>query len=335
MAANNGFSKKYATELCLKYPETSSLQLARMLREKHPKLFSSVELARKTIRVCRGASGERDRKRDKPTAPRKPGTVKDGAKMPPSLAEPWTKFDLGTKIRIGVMADIHIPYHDNNAFHLAVEFLKDAKINVLLLNGDFGDWYCASRFERKPDKRDFLVEIQQQKEALIFLYEQFPKARKVFKMGNHDERWDHLIWNRAPEFWGLSAIRIWNLLEFDKYGYEYVGDQRPIMAGELPILHGHELGKSIFSPVNPARGAFLRTHHTVMVSHSHQTSSHCDPNMFHDETFVWSTGCLCDLTPEYARVNRWNHGFAIVDVAQNGEVDVTNLRISKGRVKKS
>jgi hypothetical protein len=161
------------------------------------------------------------------------------------------------------------------------------------------------------------------------LRSEFPKARIIYKQGNHEERWDHFIWNRAPEIYDLAAVRLDELTQCKRLGIEMIGDQLPIMLGKLPVLHGHELGKSIFSPVNPARGAFLRTHHTVLVGHSHQTSGHADTDMFHSETFVWSTGCLCDLTPQYARVNRWNHGMAFVEVASDGSFNVANFRINK------
>jgi hypothetical protein len=57
--------------------------------------------------------------------------------------------------------------------------------------------------------------------------------------------------------------------------------------------------------------------------------------MWHAETFCWSTGCLCDLTPEYARINRWNHGAAIVTVFDDGEYEVHNFRIAHGKVRSS
>jgi hypothetical protein len=58
--------------------------------------------------------------------------------------------------------------------------------------------------------------------------------------------------------------------------------------------------------------------------------------MWHKETFCWSTGCLCDLTPDYSRVNRWNHGFAVVEVDEAGSFNVDNLRISKkGEIRSS
>jgi hypothetical protein len=35
------------------------------------------------------------------------------------------------------------------------------------------------------------------------------------------------------------------------------------------------------------------------------------------------------LTPTYARVNRWNHGMAFVEVANDGSFNVANFRINK------
>jgi hypothetical protein len=43
-------------------------------------------------------------------------------------------------------------------------------------------------------------------------------------------------------------------------------------------------------------------------------------------------GCLCDLSPDYAIVNRWNHGFAIVDIDEDGSFEVHNHKIIDGRV---
>jgi hypothetical protein len=80
----------------------------------------------------------------------------------------------------------------------------------------------------------------------------------------------------------------------------------------------------------------LRLLHTVLEGHGHRTSGHAESDMWHRETFCWSTGCLCDLTPEYARVNRWNWGFATVTVDTAGSFDVDNYRISaKGEIRSS
>jgi hypothetical protein len=48
-----------------------------------------------------------------------------------------------------------------------------------------------------------------------------------------------------------------------------------------------------------------------------------------DITTTWSLGCLCELHPAYLPINKWNHGFAIVDVDGNN-FHVRNKRIHKG-----
>jgi predicted phosphodiesterase len=317
----------YAEELCAKYPDHSNLGLAKKLRADYPECFASVENARTMIRLIRGAHGKSSRKNA--TQPRPKGKAGQKPKCPPSFEEEWIPFELGSGINVGILSDAHIPYHVPLALESAVAYLKKQKPDVILINGDWCDFYQVSRWQRDPSMRRFSEELKSIKESFEWIRSEFPKVRIVFKAGNHEERWDHFIWNRAPEIYDIANVQLPQLVGLDKFGIEFVADQRIIMAGKLPVLHGHELGSSIFSPVNPARGAFLRTHHTVLVGHSHQTSGHSDTDMFHQETFIWSTGCLCGLSPGYRRVNRWNHGFAFVEVAKDSTFNVHNMRVSK------
>jgi hypothetical protein len=78
----------------------------------------------------------------------------------------------------------------------------------------------------------------------------------------------------------------------------------------------------------PARSAFLRTTASVLVGHHHRTSTHVEPNWKHEEIACWSVGCLCDLAPEYARVNKYNQGLSLVDVSEDGQFEVANLRLN-------
>jgi predicted phosphodiesterase len=315
----------YLEELCKKFPDAPNIGLAKRAKQERPEAFATVDTARSMIRNIRGAMGKKNR--NQATQPRPKGKAGQAPKMPPSLAEPWVPIELDCK-RCGIISDVHIPYHSEVAFEAAVKSLKKSKIDTLLINGDFADFYQVSRHQRDPNHRKLSVELRLVVEGLEWLRSEFPKQKIVFKMGNHEERWDHFIWNRAPEIYDLANVRLDELLQLKRLKIEMVGDN-PIMLGKLPVLHGHELGKSIFSPVNPARGAFLRTHHRVLVSHSHQTSNHTDTDMFHSMTPTWSMGCLCDMTPKYARVNRWNHGFAMVDVSGDGNFNVSNYRINR------
>lgn len=248
--------------------------------------------------------------------------------MPASVAEPWSPYELEVVGRVGILSDVHVPYHSETAVAAAVGHLKAVGIDALLLNGDVADFYSISRWEKDPSKRDFKGELEACRQFLAWIRQEFSGIPIVYKVGNHEERWQHYIWQHAPE---LSEDRLMSLqawFRLDELQIETVDNKRPVMLGKLPVLHGHELPKGLASPVNVARGAFMRTLSTVLVGHSHRTSAHAETDLWHREIFCWSTGCLADLTPDYARINKYNHGFAVVDVHEGGEFDVENLRIT-------
>jgi hypothetical protein len=221
------------------------------------------------------------------------------------------------------------------ALRAAVDHLHEHKIDSLLLNGDFADFYSISRHEKNPKYRNFLAEIEQVQQLLRWLRGEFPHIKIVAKQGNHEERWTAWLFQHAPELSTSPIMGLDNWLALKDLDIHLVSEKRIIMAGGLPILHGHEKGNGISSPVNQARGAYMRLHHTVLEGHGHRTSIHSEPDMMGAETVCFSTGCLCDLRPAYAPLNKWNHGAAVVQVNEAGEFNVENFRIASGRVRTS
>ena len=322
-------------ELIRKHPQAPARTLARRLVEEVNGALT-LEQARSRIRSILGLNGEPRRKQshDKPLhrPPRKAG---ERLAMPPSQAEPWLPFDLGITGKVGVLSDIHVPYHDETALRAAVDHLQGEKVDALLLNGDWADFYSISRHEKNPKHRNFKNELHAGRELLKWLRQEFPDARFVAKLGNHEERWEKWLWEHAPEISDDPIMGIDNWYGFHNLGIDLVADKRIVLAGALPILHGHEKGNGISSPVNQARGAFMRLHHTVLEGHGHRTSTHSEPDMMGRETVCFSTGCLCDMRPAYARLNKWNHGAAVVTVHADRTFDVENFRIQAGKVRQS
>jgi len=152
----------------------------------------------------------------------------------------------------------------------------------------------------------------------------------VFKTGNHSERYEKFLIQKAPELFDIEVLAFENIIAVP--GIEYVKNKRIIKAGKLNITHGHEFGESIFSPVNPARGLYLRAKASVIAGHHHQTSEHTEADMNGKVTGAWSIGCLCDLNPHYRPLNKWNHGFAVVD-HDGDEFEVSNHKIINGKIK--
>ena len=314
-----------AVALVKRHPDAPARSLARMLvRETRGAI--TLEQARWRIRHVTGQAGAARRKNARvPREARAPG---QGVAVPPSSAKPWLPFDLTVVGRVGIMSDCHVPYHAPIAIGAAVAYLRDHEIQALVLNGDIADFYSISRWTKDPAERDLRAELDAIRAFLRMIRQQFPTQLIVYKCGNHEERWRHWLYQHAPEISDDSRMGLTAWLGLDELGIQLIEDQRPIMVGKLPVLHGHERGKQNSAPVNQARGAFLRLNHTALEGHGHRTSGHCEPDMFGRETFNWSTGCLCHLNPEYARINKWNHGFAMVEVREDGDFDVHNLRIT-------
>lgn len=323
-----------ARRLAKDHPDAAIQSLARRLVVESNGAIT-FNAARKRMQRQFGRNGVKDLSRQPPTVVRPKRMSGEVRRMPESKAEPWAPYTLEVTGLVGILSDIHVPYHDESAVKAAVDQLRGDHIEALVLNGDTADFYAISRYVKDPRKRRFKSEVDAVRDMLAWLRSQFTDIPIVFKAGNHEERWMHWLWQHAPELSDDERTGLDQWLDFADYGIELVQDQRPIMAGKLPILHGHEKGKGISAPVNQARGAFLRLHHTVLEGHGHRTSAHCEPDMFGREVFCWSTGCLCDMRPEYARLNKWNHGFATVEVAADGQFDVSNYRIAGGKVRTS
>jgi hypothetical protein len=317
-----------ARALCEAHPEASSKSLGRRLYRENVAAFPTRNAAYLAIRRARGNQGKHNRKYA--TNPRENQEAGGVPKLPPSQAVPWVTFELECPARVLSLADLHIPYHNQAAVEAAVAFGKKLNPDVVLLNGDLCDFYSVSRWDRDPKKRNFTAEVETCEDTLEWISSKFPKARKIFKKGNHEERYDKFIWQKAPELWGLNDVQLESILHAADYGWEIVGDQRPIGCGKLPIFHGHEL-QGGGNPVSPARSACLKLGTSGLVAHSHQSSSSPVVGWEKEKPAVcWSQGCLCDLNPEYARINKWNHGFAFIETEKGGDFQMHNYQILPG-----
>jgi predicted phosphodiesterase len=179
--------------------------------------------------------------------------------LPPSQESDYKPFKLPTNHNdILLLSDIHVPYHNIQALTLALKYGLEHEVNTILLNGDIIDFYAISRFEKDPRKRNFGHEVLMTRQFLATLRKLFPNAAIYYKCGNHDVRYDHYIMRNAPDLLGMDEFNFESLMKLDELNITFIPDKQIIHAGNLTILHGHELGASVFSPVNIARGLFLR-----------------------------------------------------------------------------
>lgn len=307
----------------------SQKKLGELLHHRHPDLFTDKEDGRWFVRKVLQKAGKKKNAYVKPELKRE----WNGFKLPEPEKNDYSKVIINQK-RIGVLSDIHFPYYDKAALNAAVKYLIKWKPDCIILNGDIVDMYQASSFERDPRQRSIKYELDMVRDWLTQLQNLFPKTRIIYKFGNHSERYEKKILQRLPEFIDLEWMTLDAALNFGRAKkIEIVKNKRVIRAGKLNILHAHELPKGMAGPVNPARGFYLKTKASTLGGHHHQSSEHIESDLNGNIIGCWSTGCLCELNPAYAPINRWNHGFATVEVLnKEGDFNVNNIKIINGKI---
>lgn len=326
-----------AIEILKQYPDAPHRQLSRILYDANPLLYKNLDDAYGFIRYYSGASGDKHRRlgstkelyRDKEKGEQ---MNKNPYGLPASDMDNWKpqRFPLKNG-RILALGDAHIPYHDQKALTIAIQWgIDNGYTDAIFLAGDMLDCYQLSRFDRDPTKKKFMGELEDFKRFLDAIGKAFPNALIIWKHGNHEYHLERYFMAKAPELFGLQEF-IWNkFLDLDQRGVTIIEHDIPLYIGKLNIIHGHELPNS--SPVNPARGAYLAARECIILWHHHRTSSHAEGTFSRRLDTAWSVGCTCSLWPEYSRLNKWNHGFAGIEI-RGKDFDIENKRIVQGMVR--
>ena len=251
--------------------------------------------------------------------------------LPESFATERPPFKLPIQYkRLGIIADLHVPYHSIPALTATFDYFSSKGIDSLIINGDLIDFYQLSRFQKDPRKRSVKFELDSVGAFFDALKMWFPQVKVFYKKGNHDIRYDKWMQVKAPEFLDIENFDFANVLKLRERDIELIDDKTYIKAGGLTVVHGHELNmKSV--TVNPARTLFLKAKVSSLCAHLHTPSHHAGKRIDGHVTGCWSMGHLGEESPDYAPYNEWCHGFAIVDIDKE-EFEVSNYKILKNKV---
>jgi predicted phosphodiesterase len=330
-------SKSYQTDQYIipylkEYPNTPTLTLARMIYKEHPDDFSSIEHVRDFLRYYRHAVGKRSRKNiGSDEFKRLNGDDYRGWSGFRTESVDFKDYHIPlVHKKTLLISDVHIPYHDQDALMVALNYAASARVDSVILNGDIIDFFQLSKFCRDPRKRNVQYEIDMLYEFFCIIQAILGEVKIFYKQGNHEQRLETYLMIKAPEIFGMEEFELPILAKFSDFGIEWIDKKRIILFEKLAILHGHEFF-GFTSAVNPARGLYLKSKKSAIVGHHHQSSEHSEPDLHGKPVGCWSIGCLSYLHPEYSPINRWNHGFAIL-TRDNGTFNVENRRIYKNKL---
>jgi metallophosphoesterase superfamily enzyme len=250
----------------------------------------------------------------------------EAAEMPDSWYSEPNRYELEGKV--AVLNDIHVPFHDKYALNTAINYIEKYNPDYLLLNGDIGDFYANSRFVKDPNLRDTAKELSMINQLLDWLQSKF--SRIIYKEGNHEARLFDYIASKAPELGNLEGIKLDRLLKLQERNITFVSNRERIKIDKLSVIHGNEIPAG--GMINVARTKILRAMGNVLFGHHHVTQDFTQRTIDDKVIGSWAVGCLCGLSPEYAKFNSWNHGFALVETLQGGGFEVQNKRIINNKV---
>ena len=317
-----------------KFPKTPILTLAKKVYEENSLHFRSVEHTRDTLRYYTGLKGKNNRVKvaDKQILREPTYTYNPFDDIPESFEEIREPYVLASSTKkILVLSDIHFPYHNSKALRAAIAYGIKEGVDCIILNGDILDFYGLSDFSKDPSKPKFRKEIELGRWFLNELRLAFPKAQIYYKIGNHEMRLERYLMVKAPEILDCEEFRLDILLEFAKHHVILIDKYTVIKAGNLNIIHGHEYKGA--GGVYPAKYIYSKSKVNTLCGHYHRSSTYLDKNMDGQYNGGFSTGCLCELSPDYMPYNEWVHGFAVVTMKQNGNFSVQNLTIDNGEIR--
>lgn len=246
-----------------------------------------------------------------------------------SIGKEYTSARLPDHLKkIGILSDIHVPFHSVEAVVCAIKHLREQNIDCLYLNGDTFDFYSISRHEKEKDLRDFPKEIEMCRNFLQKLRDIFPTIPIYFKAGNHENRYQRYLNEQAEEFAQLHEMQFDKFFRLDVLDFTFVPDWQGFEMGDLLVGHGHEL---LAGGMNPSQSVFNKTFCNTLIGHVHRTTNTIKKTGFKQYIHTYSTGCLTQLSPKYYPFAQHNHGFAVVTI-EDGVSKVNNIMIKDGKI---
>lgn len=236
-------------------------------------------------------------------------------------------IDLDYKLNSGTVvigSDFHIPFQDDDAVDAFLEYVKNVQPKTVILNGDVLDMFMLSRFT-KGEGRNPLEEITQCRGLLASLRKLCPDADIFYIIGNHENRLEKYVLNKAPELASLVED-VFSILKIDEFKIR--GCASLTINDKILFKHGTLLGnKSGLSAIKEMENAYM----SGCSGHTHRLCKYIARKS--GRKFFWiESGCLCSLTPEYMVNPNWQQGFARIDFKNGKVANAKIIEIEKGEI---
>lgn len=246
------------------------------------------------------------------------------------LDEIYCQFNNGRSKKILSLSDLHAPFIDFNAVEKAVLEHQDA--DILVLNGDVFDGQALSDFDKLNDF-DIEVEFEQVFILLDVVTKMFEQV--IWVGGNHDmSRFIRMVSRKFGQGMKKYVLKRLNPIEYiaEKYDNVLVVPHQWVQIGKAIFIHPDGYSSALMSTAM-GQEKILRANidmlpnpefQCLVQGHTHDLGSY-----YINGTKIIEQGHL-GVIPDYRwdkpTVRRWQQGYAIVHLDDNGNVDFNKTR---------
>lgn len=225
----------------------------------------------------------------------------------PAACAPATVRESGLIARrILVLPDVHVPYHDQAAWNLAVRAVRVLQPDLLVVIGDFVDCYSVSQFSKDPRRKQNLQwELDAANEELDKLRD--TAGSYLYTVGNHEHRIERYIHQRAPELDGMISLQ--EYLKAKERGFQWVPYKDFVKVGKVAFTH--EIGHAGKMAATHSLAAFGGN---LVIGHTHRAATIYSGTVDEERHFCLNVGWLGDPKQvDYvhrSQMRDWQHASA-------------------------
>lgn len=137
--------------------------------------------------------------------------------------------------RILVLPDTHRPFHDEQAWRLAMKAGKGFRPDRIIHLGDLWDMFAISFHPKSPERKSNLeAEIKSGCEALDEMAS-LGASRLDITLGNHEDRWSRYLTQNCPEMY--SFLRFEEVVRFKERGWHVTPYRSHLTVGKMHFTH--------------------------------------------------------------------------------------------------
>jgi len=231
--------------------------------------------------------------------------------------------------KVLIIPDCHVPYHNKKAWNLVLQVAKKWKPDMCVLMGDWVDFYSISSHQKTLKKRDFKREITSANKELDKLDTILGnRTKKVYIEGNHENRLDRYLMDKAPDL--LDFVKTKELLQLEPRGWKHIPYKMDFKIGDLYLTH--DIGVAGKNAAFRAADAYQAN---IITGHTHRMVYVGQGNVRGKSFISASFGWLGDhRQAEYMyRVKAardWVLGFGVAYITDKGRAHVVPVSIVNG-----